>query len=442
MVKVALFCAAALLDANATLAQKASFNIDGKVSVFQVIRDKSNEYAPNSGSTYTVSLNITTKKVYNTTLTVGGYLNGDTGLSGDDSKSNIKVSGGMFLGDATKGTTSSLAKFTPFLGNFYLTYKDNLRTIKVGHQMLNTPMTKTMYSAVPNFYESAVLSCNRLRPFNITLAHITKMAYGSKSLTDFGLIGDGSLTAGASVASKNHRAEFLNMGALALAKSTKSGIVLGKNTNGVSAISLNYKKSGLSTRLWQYIAYDISKISYADIDYTLPLKAKGLKLQLSSQAMYENYDNSMNISSANVVGAKVGFLYAKTKLFLAYNHSNSSKFLTPWGGDPAYTSSVFSKNAYRPDVTAVKIIGSYKIPDFQGALPKNMSLTVAHGNFSKSSLKNAQKDATETDIALKYKPKKNILFKLANVQRETEFDGYKGKEKTQNMTKFVMKYKF
>ena len=103
---------------------------------------------------------------------------------------------------------------------------------------------------------------------------------------------------------------------------------------------------------------------------------------------------------------------------------------------------VHSKNAYRPDVTAVKIAGSYKIPDFQGTLPKNISLTVAHGNFSKSSLKNAQKDATETDIALKYKPKKNILFKLANVQRETEFDGEKGVEKTQNLTKFVMKYKF
>jgi hypothetical protein len=212
------------------------------------------------------------------------------------------------------------------------------------------------------------------------------------------------------------------------------------NTAGMSIVgAINKSVKNTTIQAWEYFIYDVANITYVDGMAKFKL-ANGVKTMVGAQIMHQNIKDTDG--NPTLFGLKAAATYKGAKLILAINKSNGDAMLNIWGGDPAYTSMVHSKNAYRPDVTAVKIVGSYKIPDFKGTLPKNLSLTVAHGNFSKSSLKNAQKDATETDIALKYKPKKNILFKLANVQRETEFDGYKGKEKTQNMTKFVMKYKF
>jgi hypothetical protein len=205
----------------------------------------------------------------------------------------------------------------------------------------------------------------------------------------------------------------------------------------IGAINKSIKNTTIQA--WEYVIYDIANITYVDSMAKFKL-SNGVKTMIGAQIMHQNIKNKAE--NPILFGLKGAASYKGAKLILAINKSNGDAMLNIWGGDPAYTSMIQSNNAYRPNVTAVKIVGSYKIPDFKGALPKNLSLTVAHGNFNKSSLKKAQKDATETDIALKYKPKKNILFKLVNIQRETEFDGYKGIEKTQNMTKFVMKYKF
>jgi hypothetical protein len=84
---------------------------------------------------------------------------------------------------------------------------------------------------------------------------------------------------------------------------------------------------------------------------------------------------------------------------------------------------------------------------------------VSHANYGQSDmvttgkLKSGAKyklssatDATETDIALIYKPKKNIMIKLFNANRTSEFDGAVGAgktfQKTQNHTRLIANYAF
>jgi hypothetical protein len=124
--------------------------------------------------------------------------------------------------------------------------------------------------------------------------------------------------------------------------------------------------------------------------------------------------------------------------------------LNAWGGDVAYTSSIFSRNAYRKDVTAYKIGAKYKIR-------KGLTLKVAHAHYKKSDSKAVEKiikagstgskispldDATESDIILSYKASKNLSIKIFHAKRSSEYNGVNGKDLTQAHTRVVGVYKF
>jgi long-subunit fatty acid transport protein len=123
--------------------------------------------------------------------------------------------------------------------------------------------------------------------------------------------------------------------------------------------------------------------------------------------------------------------------------------LNAWGGDPGFTSSIFSRNEYRENVTAFKIGGRYKIT------PK-LTLKGGYANYGQSDtsapakvLKVAatgrvapQTDATELDIALIWKPKKNVMLKLFHANRTSEYEGANSKDLTQAHTRLIGVYKF
>ncbi len=419
----------------------------GNIKLLHVIDGKDNGYDTTTGSTYYVNGGYETPEVNGFSAKVTGYVVGDTGLTETDE--SAKIANGQFMGEKTKDKTTIL-KTKANIEEAYIKYKNPKFKAQVGHMKLNTPMTKNTISTVPNLYEGGVVSSKALLDDTIVVgAHITKMAYGARAISDWSRIAEKTTTGGAvkvysvdqekeietlagdeALPVKIRRGKFVNFGKISNIDNTAGMTIVG-------AINKSIKNS--SIQAWEYFIYDVANITYVDGMAKFKLK-NGVKTMIGAQIMHENIkdldENPM------LFGVKGAASYKGAQVILAINKSNGNAMLNVWGGDPAYTSMVYSKNAYRPDVTAIKLVGKYKLSNLSTTLPKNLSLTVAHGNYSKSSLKNAQKDATETDIALKYKPKKNILFKLANVQRETEFDGYKGKDKTQNMTKLVIKYKF
>lgn len=416
----------------------------GNIKLLHVLDGKDNGYDTTTGSTYYLNGGYVTPEVNGFSAKVTGYIVGDTGLT--KTGPNDTIANAQFMGEKTSEKTDIL-ETKANIEEAYIKYKDKNLKAQVGHFTLNTPMTKNTVSTVPNLYEGGIVSSKALVDDTIVVgSHITKMAYGARALSDWSRIGEKTDTGGSvkvygdenietlagdeTLPVNIRRGKFVNFGEIANID----------NTPGMSIVgAINKSIKNTTVQAWEYFIYDVANITYVDgmAKFTL---ANGVKTMVGAQLMHQNIKDTDG--SPTLFGLKTAASYKGAQLILAINKSNGNAMLNIWGGDPAYTSMVHSKNAYRPDVTAVKVVGKYKLSNLSTTLPKNLSLMIAHGNFGKSSLENVQKDATETDIVLKYKPKKNLLFKLANVQRETEFDGYKDKEKTQNTTKFVMKYKF
>jgi len=391
--------------------------VSGQIKAMHILADKTNGFAPEDGSGYLVSLKYVTPDLALKGLKAGAafYANGDTGLTDwEDSDVNAK---GMFTD--VEGKTKTL------LGEAYLEYKSNMLDAKVGRQILNTPLTTIQWSLMPNFYQAAVAAVKPVNGLSLTALHIDKMAYGSRSATDFSLIGEKTGTAGVvtpafaqSPASARVQAQFLNLG-------TAAGVA---ETSGMTALNATYKAGeNFDISLWDYIAHDIANTIYADANYNMPIM-KGAKLTLSAQYLKQSEDGDKLAGNINfsMYGAKAKMGNKKWSAYLAYNASNDEdgattrgSFFNAWGADPAYTSSIFSRNAYRQDVSAYKIGAHYVIM-------KGLKVMVSHADYGKSKTSGwggtPVQDASETDIVLVYKPTKAVMLKIFNARRTSEYN--------------------
>lgn len=423
-----------LAEASAVPAKKtaayAGGEVSGQIKAMHIITDKANGFAPEDGSGYLGVLKYVTPELY-TGLKVGAafYINGDTGLTDwDDSSKNAQ---GMFT--AEFGETNTL------LGQAYIEYKSSMVDATIGRQILNTPLTKIKWSLMPNFYQAAVATFKPMKSLSITALHIDKMAYGSRSATDFSLIGEKTGTAGVVTPAigqpKNggyrEQAKFLNIGSASVKK----------DTSGITAASITYKANNLKISVWDYIASDISNSIYADVSYKMPVM-KGTKLSLNAQYLKQtdSGDSLAGELDFQMYGAKAKIGNKKWSAYIAYNKSgDDGQYYNAWGSDPAYTSSIFSRNAYRNDVSAYKIGGHY-------AIRKGLKIVVSHADYGQSQTLGwgstaSVQDATETDIVLVYKPTKAWMLKLFNAQRTSEYSTAT-KERKQNHVRAVASYKF
>ena len=408
----------------------AGGTINGELKAMHILQDKHNGFAPEDGSGYLGVLGYTTPDVGLEGLRANAtfYINGDTGLT--DWNSGLKNAGGMF--------TDSNGQTNTIMGQAYVEYKSKMVNAKVGRQILNTPLTKIKWSLMPNFYEAAVATVNPIKSLSFTLAHIDGISYGSRSATDWGLIGEKTGTAGIAVAPVSaggslEQAKFHNIG-------TAAGVA---ETKGITAVNATYKMGkNLKVSLWDYYAHDIANMLYADAAYSMAVM-KGTKLSVSAQYLTQNDTGAKLAGELNfkMHGAKVKVGNKKWSAYIAYNGSNNNEdssinsgFLNAWGSDPAYTSSLFSRNAYREDVTAYKIGGHYTIM-------KGLKIIVSHADYGQSKTKVAKTDATETDIIIAYKPTKAWTLKVFNAIRTSEYDSATA-EKEMNHFRAVASYKF
>ena len=399
--------------------------VSGQIKAMHIISDYDNNWTPNTGSGFLGTLKYVTPEVVEG-LKAGAafYINGDTGLTdwgetytGGAATDGVKPAQGMFT--SYKGEEKAL------LGQVYLEYNNGkMIQAKVGRMILNTPLTKIQWSLMPNFYEAGVLSTQAVPGLTLTAAHINGISYGSRSATDWSLIGEKTKSAGVAQgmigqgASTLEQAKFVNIG-------YGAGY---KNTTGITTVGATYKGvKNLTLSLWDYYAYDIVNNLYAEADYKIAVM-KGTKLSLSAQYLAQSATGD-ELAGDNrdysMYGAKAKIGNKKYSIYAAYNQSGDSDaaFFNAWGADPAYTSSLFSRNAYRQDVSAYKVGGHYTIM-------KGLKFKAGYANYGQSKTEGgtsfttaAVTDATELDIMLIYKPAKAWTFKIFNAIRTSEYDG-------------------
>ena len=133
--------------------------------------------------------------------------------------------------------------------------------------------------------------------------------------------------------------------------------------------------------------------------------------------------------------------HSNAVLSLSYNSSNGETF-NPWGFDPAFTSSLFSRNAYRDDVNAYKVAVKY-------SFAKNLIFSASYANYGQSKSYGGNvdrtllptRDAEELDIVLTYKPYKKFSIKLLNARRTSEYESTSSNRK-QNQFRVITQYSF
>jgi len=425
--------------------------VSGQIKAMHIITDKDNNWTPNTGSGYLGTLKyVTPEFIKGLKAGAAFYINGDTGLtdwgavSNTDPTDDIKTAQGMF--------TSVGGEENSHLGQAYLEYNNGkMIQAKAGRMILKTPLTTIQHSLMPNFYEAYALGTKAISGLNLGITHINKISYGSRAATDWSLIGEKTKTAGVSrpmyqqsTASGVEQTKFTNMGHAA---------GTAESTNGITALNATYTGiKNLKISIWDYYAHDISNNIYAEVTYKMPVM-KGTKLALNAQylSQSETGDKLMGTLNYSMYGAKAHIGNKKWSVYAAYNQSNDkdnegnakigSGFLNSWGADPAYTSSLFSRNAYRQDVGAYKIGGHY-------AIMKGLKFKAGYANYGQSKTEGylngtlSQEDATEFDMMLIYKPAKAWTFKIFNAIRTSEYNDAGGKEYEMNHVRLVAWYDF
>ena len=307
-------------------------------------------------------------------------------------------------------------------------YKSKTNKLTIGQQIYDSPMTKEIVTFVPNIFMGTSFTNTYAEKSSVTISHLNGMAPGSRFPVEFGLIGEGTNTAGATqnaleANTVTNRGEFTSVEVVALG----SGAV---NTKGIVVLGVDHQFNKTnSIRVWNYYADDIMNMLYVEIEHKWKVDSLGLKFnaqylredqtgdKLASITFATGLPNVSNFDklSANLYGAKLSFNYKDLKGFIGYNHTSDSKIFNPWGGDPAYTSSFFSRNAYRKNVDAYKLTLNYTLNDKNNiifhyadygtsdTLGSLLTVEVKDAPVDLT-LKEATEKAIETAILLSYKP--------------------------------------
>lgn len=201
-----------------------------------------------------------------------------------------------------------------------------------------------------------------------------------------------------------------------------------------------------------YHSDDIANDYYAELGYKIPV-ADDMSANLNAQYLMQKDTGSSYAGKKefNMMGAKVALDTKKWGIYTAVNKSGDQSdaasemgYFNAWGADPAYTSTIFSRNAYRDDVEAYIVGGHYVIM-------KGVKFLVDYANYGKSDTKAAggalmaNDDAYEVDIALNYKYNENWFFRVFNSRRVSEYNGILSggiSERTQNHYRAVASYTF
>lgn len=163
---------------------------------------------------------------------------------------------------------------------------------------------------------------------------------------------------------------------------------IGQNTEGVSVVSATYTGiDKLKLQLWDYYAWDILNAVYVQADFSWNcLLTDKVKPYASAQLIKEDDvgDSLAGNVDAMYWAAKFGAKFANADVYVAYseNDSDTSSFgngalISPWGGMPAFTQGMVTRNQFLAGTDAWKVAGSYSWKD----LGVNMSTALYYAEF-------------------------------------------------------------
>ena len=410
--------------------------LHGYVRMHHIFDAYDNGFDPITGSTLGYGLGYGTEIIKG--LKVGAEIYGvmDSGLTDTD---ETAIAYGMFLNKVKKPDE---LKYGHVWGA-HISYEANGMKATVARSQLTSPFTKIQISQVPNMYEFARFDAS-LFGGKASLAYITKMSYGGRGATDFGLIGEKTGTAGMAITPFKNPGAYLQRGTYYDISDT----VKNNDSNGILVLGYEKKIKRFNFRVWDFMVDDVANNLYADASYKIPLgKGKGMKL--SAQVWNQNVDNAFYEKNygGTMIGAEAVLKWGKIIGKLAYTSKDEGGLLNAWGSNPGYTSSIFSRNEYRGDVDAYKATLVYKPL-------KNLKFMVSYADYGQSDMslngkkpngkkfsRPSQTDAKERDIAIIYKPLPQLTLKLFNANRTSEFS-IATKKRTQNHTRLIMNYAF
>lgn len=407
-------------------------DIHGYVRMHHIFSGEDNGFDPLTGSTLGIGLGYGLEVFSGFKVGVEAYGMMDSGLTDED---ETAIAYGQMM-NTIKLPAGELDAGGAWGAHIKYEMKGVFKAM-VGRSQFKSPMTKIQITHVPNLYEFARVD-SKIFGGNASLSFISKMAYGSRSAADFGLIGEKTGTAGMFLSPLSGavgvdpaitRGQYMSIDETLTAGTT--------NSSGIFVAGYEKKIKRFNVKIWDFYVDDIANNLFAEANYKIPLgKGKGLKISAhawNQQVSNTAYDTKYG---GTLLGAEAIFKWGKVIAKAAYETKDDKGLLNAWGANPGYTSSIFSRNEYRGDVSAYKATIMYK--PF-----KNVKLMASYANYGQSTLvgKTSQTDASETDLVIVYKPWKQVSLKLFNVQRTSEYSTT-AVEKTQNHTRLIMNYAF
>lgn len=412
---------------------KKSITIDdgdfhGYVRMHHIFHGDDNGFDPLTGSTLGFGLGYGLEIVSG--FKVGAELYGamDSGLTDTD---ETAIAYGQFM-----NTVKNPNELDPGIGwGVHMRYEmKDVFNATLGRTQFNSPMTKIEITHVPNMYEYARID-TKVFEGEASLAYISKMAYGSRSTADYGLIGEITGTAGMYLAPLT----LVIGGSPAITRGNYYSIedtLKSNDSNGIFVAGYEKKIKKFNLRIWDFLIDDVGNNIYADGSYAFPL-GEGKKVKISAQIWNQSISNDFYKAAygGTLLGVEAALIWGQLVGTLAYNTKDEGGLLNAWGSNPGYTSSIFSRNQYRSDVDAYKATLVYNPL-------KNLKCLLSYADYGQSTTlgKISQRDARERDIAIIYKPLPQISLKLSNANRTSEYSVYGSK--TQNHTRLIMNYAF
>lgn len=421
---------------------------DGKVHGYtrlhHIFDGEANGFDKNTGST--LGLGLKYGETFGKYLSIGGEFYGvtETGFNNDEKTVALGQGMGESKTDHAIGHVSGV--------HFTLKNLPGKSKVSWARSQFKSPLTKIQITHVPNMYEY-VRADTGILGGNLSLSFISDMAYGSRSAADFGLIGETTGTAGMAVSPFSESATSLKRGDYNTITATTGGLV---NSSGIAVAGYERNFENLKLNIWDFKVENILNNLYVEVDYKVKL-GKGKALVLSGQYLDQDMDTTALNKNGNIYGGAFYGVQAKLKinkliLKAGYNKKDSEGGLyNAWGANPGYTSSIFSRNEYRDGVKSVKATVVYNFS-------KRLKLMTSMAKYSQSDMLSktkvagigytmtSQQAARETDIALIYKPRKNVMLKLFNANRVSEYNGFVAGTKTldrnQNHTRLIANIAF
>lgn len=412
-------------------------NIHGYVRMHHIFSGENNTFDPGTGSTLGLGMGYGLEVMDGLKVGIEAYGVMDSGLTETDGSENVAY--GQFM-NTIKNADELDAGGT---WGAHIRYEGDGYKVALARSQFKSPMTKIQITHVPNMYEYARVDAKILGG-NASLSFISKMAYGSRSAADFGLIGEKTGTAGMYLSPLTttpngtppiERGEYYDI----------SDTVKNSDSSGIFVAGYEKKSGMFSMKIWDFLIDDVANNLFVEGDYKYKL-GKGKVFKVSAHVWNQSISNDFyeDKYGGTMVGAEALLKWGKVVGKFAYESKDEGGLLNAWGANPGYTSSIFSRNEYRGDVDAYKATIVYKPM-------KNLKFMASYADYGQSSMVSPTKpgnpaltsksDATETDLAIVYKPWKQVTLKLFNANRTSEYST-DAKPLTQNHTRLIMNYAF